>query len=641
MTEPSNESAAPRDAYERFTLGLGLTLCAALSAFTLYSVMMGQLTAQVQRGVFLLGAGLAVSLLKPTHPRWHGSGRRSLRLLDRGISLVFMGLLSFAIVYLLSNYYEIANYRDGLPNTWDLICYGTGVVAVLEGVRRSEGYTLLFVILTALAYLLWGHLIPGLFGHHGVRLSVVLEMAFGLKGVFGIALAVVAKVIFIFVLYGAVLRETGAGELFIKVSFLLTGRMKGGPALSAVVASALFGTINGSGPANVVSTGAFTIPLMKRIGYRDTFAAGVEAAASTVGQILPPIMGVGAFIMAEITGLSYLSIMIAAIVPALLYIASLLINVRLRALAQDLPLIPAEEIPRLDRGLAARLVVLVVSVATVMGAIIVGVTPAMAGLGGIASLLAASLFIPDMRPTPRGLVRMLVQGGRDGMGLTMACAGIGIIIGTISTTGIGIKLVQLILTAGESSLFLALIAAAVCCLIIGMGLPTAASYLMVVYVAAPAITQLGLPLLTAHLFIFYYAVLSAITPPVAICAYAAAGIAGAPILPTAVQAVRLGAVGFLLPMLWAFSPELMLNFGGLGETALAIGGAVVTVVGLAAGNIGYLFRTLTIWERLLVVGVAALAMWHLPAARSSALILAPALAGYFWMTAARLRAVAN
>lgn len=590
--------------FDRALRYVGLLMCAAVTVFTIYTISRGQFSAQMQRGVFLLGAGLALFCLKPFSRSWEASGKPALLWINRMVNLIFIGLLTFSVVYLFLFYFEIAQSRQSLPNTWDLICYGTGMLAVLEGVRRSDGWPLLSVILLVLAYLFIGHRIPGFLNHHPIGFSEILELAFGMNGVFGIALAVMANIIYIFIIFGAILRLTGAGELFIDLSYMLTGRYPGGPAQCAVVASAFFGSINGSGPANVVATGSFTIPLMKRSGYVPEFAGAVEASASTVGQIMPPIMGVGAFIMSEITGIPYSSIMIAALIPALLYSLSIMVNVRLRAQLRRLSLVDRREIPTFSIRLIPRIAVMLLSIGAIVFMILTGRTPAFAGLAGVAALYAASFFIREMRPDWRKTLAMLVEGGKDGLAVTVSCAGIGIIIGGISATGLGVKFSQAIIGLGQGNLFLALIMAAACCLMIGMGLPTAASYLMVVYIAAPAVTQLGLPLLTAHLFIFYYACMSAITPPVAVCAYAGAGISGGDAFKTGLWAVRLGIVGFVLPFLWVYNPELLLSGGGVLKTLWVVLNCTMAVVAFAAANIGFLRRPLALWERGLLLAVA-------------------------------------
>jgi len=589
----SSESQSKEHPFDLAMRYFGLFCCAVLTVFTVYVIVRGQLTAQVQRGVFLLGVGLAVFCLKPFNPSWTLSGKPVLEWSNRIINLVFIGLLTFSIVYLFLHYFEIASDRQGLPTYWDLICYATGTVAVLEGVRRCDGWPLLSVILLVIVYLFAGHLI-----------AEILELTFGMNGVFGIALAVVANIIYIFILFGAILRITGAGELFINLAYMITGRYPGGPAQCAVVASGFFGSINGSGPANVVATGSFTIPLMKRTGYDPEFAGAVEATASTVGQIMPPIMGVGAFIMSEITGIPYIKIMTVAAIPALLYSFSLLTSVRLRARLRQLPLVDRKDIPTFSVRLIPRIVVMLAAIGAIVFAILTGRTPAFAGLTGVATLFIASFIVRETRPDWRKMVAMVVEGGKDGLAVTMSCAGIGIIIGGISATGLGVKFSQAIIGIGQGNLFLALIMAAACCLMIGMGLPTAASYLMVVYIAAPALTELGLPMLIAHMLIFYYACMSAITPPVAVCAYAAAGISGGDSFKTGLWTVRLGMVGFMLPFLWVYNPALLFSGSGIMETIWVTLSCGLAIVALAAANIGFLRRPLEFWERGLLLFIA-------------------------------------
>jgi len=618
MTVQPSSREHPFDKMLRYA---GLTCCALLALFTVYTILRGQLTAQVQRGIFLLGAGTAMFCLTPFHKGWARSGSPVIEWLNRAVNLFFMGLLAFAMVYLFLYYFEIAEFRQGIPNTWDLICYGAGTLAVLESVRRGDGWPLLTVILLVLFYLFFGQHIPGFLGHHKIDYAEILEMTFGMNGVFGVALAAMANIIYVFIIFGAILRVTGAGELFIDLAYMLTSRYPGGPAQCAVVASAFFGSINGSGPANVVAPGAFTIPLMKRTGYLPEFAGAVEASASTVGQIMPPVMGVGAFIMSEITGIPYSRIMITALVPAVLYSFSLLLSVRFRAQLRQLPAIDPRDIPKFTAKLIPRLMVLFLSIGAILYSIFTGRTPAYAGLSGILTIFVASFFVKDMRPNWRKVIHMLVEGGKDGLTITMSCAGIGLIIGGISATGLGVKLSQAIIGIGQSNLALALVMAALCCLIIGMGLPTAASYLMVVFIAASAMTHLGFPLLTAHLFIFYYACMSAITPPVAVCAYAGAGIAGSNPFTTGLWAVRLGALGFVLPFLWVYNPELLLSGAGFFKTVWVIVTCGLAIVAFAAMNIGFLRRPLVFWERAAAFTLAVGLATHIDWIRFAAVVL--------------------
>ena len=597
---------AEKDLFAKLRFWIGTLLCVFLTCFTVYTILLGQFTAQVQRGIFLLCAGVAVFCFKPFNPKWEDGDNNALKWLGRVIDIVVAGMMIYAVVYLLQNYFEITAEREGWPNEADLVCYTLGTISVLEGVRRTHGFMLLSVILVVVAYLFWGHFLPGMFYHQPLMFSEIIEMSFSMSGVFGVALTTVANVIAIFIVLGAVLLLTGTGDLFIDLAFMFTGRYVGGPAQSAVIASALFGSINGSGPANVMSTGSFTIPLMTRCGYSETFAGAVSATASCVGQIMPPVMGVGAFLMAEITGVPYSQIMIIAVVPALLYTISLMMNVRLQAFKQGLRPLADDELPKFHKGWVPRIIVLLATVTVLLWQIFNGAAPSMAGLQATGTLLVGSLLVKEMRPDFSKLWQMFVEGGKGLLSLTIVCAAIGIVIGGLSITGLGVRFSQAIISIGQSNLFLALLMAALCCVIVGMGLPTAASYLMVVFIAAPAITNLGLSVISTHLFIFYYAVLSAITPPVALNAYAASGIAKSSPLSIGFESVRIGLVGFMLPFMWIYNPDIILGDGrSLIASALGIIACLLAIYLLGAANIGYMRKSLNIPERVIsaLIGV--------------------------------------
>lgn len=601
-------------------------LCAFLTCFTVYTIGWGQFAAQVQRGVFVLGAGLIVFLTKPFIPAWENGDHLIYKWVGRLIDLVFMAMLIYAILYIFQNYFEIASEREGWPNEADLICYALGSVCVLEAVRRTHGWMLLSVVLVVIAYLFWGHNLSGLFFHQPLTVEEILEMSFSMNGVFGIAVATVANVVSIFTILGAVLQVTGVGDLFIDLACICTGRFVGGPAQSAVIASALFGSINGSGPANVMSTGSFTIPLMVRSGYTETYAGAVSATASCVGQIMPPVMGVGAFLMAEITGTPYSKIMLVAVVPALLYTFSLLFNVRFQALHDGLRPLTREELPQFSEGWKARCLVLVITASVLLWQIFQGIAPNMAGLQAVATLIAGAFLVRTMRPDLKKIWRMFVEGGRGLVGITIACASIGIVIGGLSITGLGVRFSQAILSVGANSLFLSLVMSALCCIVVGMGLPTAASYLMVVFIAAPAIVKLGLSPLATHLFVFYYAVLSAITPPVALNAYTASGIAKSDPLTIGLASVRIGFIGFLLPFLWIYNPDIIL--GESRSIFLAVENmslCFLSIYVLAGANCGFFNRRLNIPERLVLIVAGVLLalpsiLWNLGGLVVAALI---------------------
>jgi len=586
---------------------IGLALCAVLAAFIVGSALYGRLTAWVQYEVVLMLALGATFALRP-------GPLRARPALDALLSAVLAGGGVFAGVYMLGHYEEIAAFREGLPNDWDMAAYVVGTLVVLEGARRAEGWLLLGVVLAGIAYLAFGHLLPGWVGHRGLGAPEVFELAYSANGIFGVALGSVVEIVYVYVIFGAVLRLSGAGAFFDWIAGALAMGRRSGSAQCAIIASALFGSINGSAPANVVANGAITISMMHRAGFTKAYAGAVEASSSVVGQIMPPVMGVGAFIMAEITGIPYANIMLAAVVPAFLFIFSLSCVTALEA--AKLGIRPPEGLDgRWNRLRLLQMLTVLASFGVLLGMLFSGYSVDLCGLGAIAVLLGLSLLFKETRPSLRDLRRMLVDGGLEGLNVAVACAAIGIIIGAVSATGLGIKISQAIVALGQADLFLALLAAAGCAVLLGMGLPTAASYLLVVFTAGPALTQLGLPVLTVHMFVFYYAVMSAITPPVALAAFAAAAIAQEPVIKITAHSMRLCIVAFLFPFLWIYQPELMLQdlsaphlpalFGALAALVLA-------VVMLAAVQVGH-FRGRLSWPERLALAVAA-ALIYVPGA---------------------------
>lgn len=580
---------------------LGLALCGILAAFIVGSALYGRLTAWVQYEVVLMLALGATFALRP-------GPLKARPALDALLSAVLAGGGVFAGVYMLANYEEIAAFREGLPNDWDMAAYVVGTLVVLEGARRAEGWMLLGVVLAGIAYLALGHLLPGWVGHRGFEAAEVFELAYSANGIFGVALGSVVEIVYVYVIFGAVLRLSGAGAFFDWIAGALAMGRRSGSAQCAIVASALFGSINGSAPANVVANGAITISMMHRAGFSKAYAGAVEASSSVVGQIMPPVMGVGAFIMAEITGIPYANIMLAALVPAFLFIFSLSAVTALEA--AKLGIRPPEGLDGTwNRLRLLQMLIVLSSFSVLLGMLFAGYSVDLCGLGAIATLLGLSLLFKETRPSPRELGRMLVDGGLEGLNVAVACAAIGIIIGAVSATGLGIKISQAIVALGQANLLLALLAAAGCSILLGMGLPTAASYLLVVFTAGPALTQLGLPVLTVHMFVFYYAVMSAITPPVALAAFAAAAIAQEPVLKITMHSMRLCIVAFLFPFLWVYQPELMLqdlSAPHLPGVAGALAALVLAVVMLAAVQVGHFRGRLALAERLALAVAAGL-----------------------------------
>ncbi|MCP1363990.1 TRAP transporter fused permease subunit [Halomonas sp. BBD48] len=584
--------------------GLGLAACAALTLFIVWTTLGVRYPAQIMYGIALLLGLIATFSLKPglLAPRFPK--------LDQGLSVLLILLSLASSGYYLIEYDNIAAFREGLPNTWDILCYATGTLLVLEAARRVEGWTLVAIAGGALLYLFFGHYLPGELGHRKLWFDQVLEVSYSYQGIYGIALGAVVDVVLMFVILGAALRHTGAGDFFNFLALRLANGRRSGAAQAAIIGSAMFGSVNGSAPANVMSTGVLTIPMMKRAGYQGRFAGAVEAVASCSGQLMPPIMGVGAFIMAEISGIAYPMIALAAIVPAFLYLLALSAAVAFEA--GRLQLKPEETgNDPFDHRRKSQGIVLLGGFATLITLLMMGYSPTWCGMSAATVVLAIALLLPDPRLSLNGLKDVIVDGGRDGLAVLISCAAIGIVIGAVNVTGLGVTLNQAIVGLGEGHLLLALVLAALCSILLGMGLPTAASYLMVIFVAGPAILDLGVDKLQTHLFVFYYAVLSAITPPVALAVFAAAAITGERTLSIAFSALRLSLVAFLLPFAWVYHPEINLEpqyLENLPSLIATIAMMILATIGISAANVGFFRRKLNPVERLAMVlaGIIAL-----------------------------------
>ena len=585
---------------------VGLVSAALIPAFIVYTQLAGRFPSEVQYGTVLYLGLVAVFCLRPALK--DADGRRTM--LDLALNLVLIVGASFAFAYFTDQYDDIADMREGLPNQWDLACYLVGSVVVVFGAHRAEGWLLTAVVLLAIIYLVFGHVMPGILEHRPFSMNRVLEISYGYRGIFGVALGAVVDIVLVFVILGVTLRLTGAGEFFNDLALILTRGKRSGPAQCAIIASAMFGSINGSAPANVASTGILTIPMMRRAGYSGRFAGGVEATASCVGQIMPPVMGVGAFIMSDVTGIPYITIMFAAIIPAMLYLFSLSITVSLEASRLSLdPL--ADETPKWDRKMISRAALLIIGFGSLLTMLFSGFPATFSGLVASGIILVLATILPDTRLSYQNWFTLAVDSGRDGLSVLLSCAAIGIVIAAITSTGLGIKLNQEITALGDQNLLAALILAALCSIVLGMGLPTAASYLMVIFVAGPAIMELGVSKLSTHLFVFYYAVLSAITPPVALAIFAAAAIAKENPIALALNALRLASVGFVLPIAWVYHPEIIIGADGTGilDALTYVPLLMIGITALSAAHVGHLFRKLTMPERLvLAVGAVAILM---------------------------------
>ncbi len=579
-------------------VGLVVTVTAvAMCAFHLYTAQFGLRPAVIQRGIHLFFGVLLVFLLYPGMKK--GPAKGLVRLLD----MLIMGAGASGLLYIVSQYRNIA-MRGGAPNTADLVFGSIVILVTLEATRRVLGPALSIIGALSLAYALFGNHIPGDWGHRGVFVDELVEYQFlTTEGLFSVPLGASANFIFLFILFGAFLVSSGTGDFFIKFANSLAGHLRGGPAKVAVLSSACFGTISGSAVANVVSTGSFTIPLMKRIGYRPVFAGAVESVASTGGQIMPPVMGAGAFIMADMLGVSYLRVCMAAAIPALLYFFALLYMVHMEALRQGLRGLPRAELPRLVPVLREGGYLLLPAPLLVI-LLILGYSPMKAGFWSIVAVLLVSSLKKASRMSPAKILQTFERGAKGSLEVLTACATAGIVIGVVTQTGLGLKFSSLVIQAAGGHLLLALVFVMLTSLVLGMGLTTSAAYILTVILGGPVLTKLGVDPLAAHMFVFYYACLSTITPPVALAAFAGAGIAGSPPFRTGFEAMRLALVAYVVPFIFVFHPALIWK----GEVAVIAQAAITAMVGcvaLGSGMMGYLVGKLHLVERgaLILAGV--------------------------------------
>lgn len=572
-------------------------IAVAMSLFHLYTAGFGVLLAHKQRAVHLMFVLVIGFLLYPASKKKVGSA---------GVPWYDWILAAFAIAvntYILA-YYDVLVRRGGLPTQTDMIMGVITVLLVLEITRRSIGPALSIIAVVALFYGYFGYLIPGQLGHVGYSVRrLVNQMYMSTEGIFGIPLGVSATFVFLFVLFGAFLEVTGVGQFFIDVAFSVAGRQRGGPAKAAVVASGFMGSISGSSIANTVTTGSFTIPLMKRIGYKATFAGAVEAAASTGGQILPPVMGAAAFIMAEFTGIPYVRIIGAAAIPALIYYMGVFVMVHLEAVKRGLEGLPKEEIPSFKRVMIDGFHLLVPLVGIIY-LLVAGFTPFRAAFIGIILAVGTCLLRKHTRIRPRDVLTALDSGARKAISVAAACACAGIIVGIVTLTGLGLAFANAIVTMAGGLLLPTLLFTMIASILLGMGLPTTAKYIILATMAAPALTQLGVNLLAAHLFILYFGVIADVTPPVALAAYAGAGIAGGNSFRTGLTALRLALAGFIIPFVFALNPTLLFIETTATNLIVAVITACIGVVGLGAAVQGHLLVHARPHERLLLLASA-------------------------------------
>ncbi len=517
------------------------------------------------------------------------------------------------IISIYIGYYIYANldqivFRFGVvPTDMDFYVALAGLLLVIEFTRRTSGWTLPILAFVFIAYVFLGPYLPGILNHNGYSLERFVTYVYGLDGVFGVTTDVSSKYIILFIIFGAFLQMSGVGQYFMKVAFAVAGGLRGGPAKVAVFSSALMGMINGTSAGNVVATGSLTIPLMKKTGYPARFAAATEATASSGGQLLPPIMGAGAFLMAEITGIKYSEIIIAAAIPAILYFTSVYFMVDFQAVKSGLVGLSRKQLPSFNE--IGRHVYLFIPVLLLIVMLVQGRSVIFAGTVGIISSFVISLFSKETRMGLKKILLALELGMKNALQLIAIVACAGIIVGVIALTGVGQRFSSLLLSIADDNMLLALIFAMAIAIILGMGMPTTAAYAVAASAVAPGLINMGLDPLTAHLFVFYFAVISAITPPVALAAFAAAGISGTDPMKTGFKAFQLGLAAFIVPFMFFYSPELLLEAGNTVTIALAVITALLGVYLLAAAVQGWFFGKSAKWySRILLLAAALLFM---------------------------------
>ena len=653
------------------------SIAVAFSLFQLYTAAYGTLPSQVVRAMhvgFLLLLGFAlVGNLKAS-----ATGGR-LVLWGLGVAGFLTGIYNWV-------FYNDLLLRTGFLTTADLVAGSVMIALVFEAARRIMGWPLAVIAGIFLAYCFFGQYMPGPFIHRGYGYDQIIEhLGFGTEGIYGTPIYVSAAYIFIFVVFAAFLEKAGMIALFNDFALGLVGHTRGGPAQVCVLSSALMGTISGSGVANVVASGQFTIPLMRRFGYSGAFAGGVEATSSMGGQIMPPVMGAVAFIMAETLNVPYADVVKAAIIPAMLYFGVCFWMVYLEAGKKGLSGMDRSTLPNPWQAVRKHWP-LVLPLAALVYLLFAGYTPIFAGTMGLAlvvvlilgaplaaligpyafrvvfwialglaaaafmrfgvnilalvigALIAACLFINGGRASLLICRDSLAEGAKNALPVGIACAIVGVVIGTLTLTGIASTFIGAIIRVGEDSLFLSLVLTMLTCLVLGMGIPTIPNYIITSSLAGPALLELGVPLLVSHMFVFYFGIMADLTPPVALACFAAAPMAKTTGLKISLQAVKLATAGFVVPFMAVYTPALMLqdagpmaaSFGYPVEVAYIVFKACLAIGLWGAAVVGYLFGPMPAWQRALALAAGASLVLALPLTDEIGFALAALVVGLHW-----------
>lgn len=567
-----------------------------MSIYQIWSVLFARIEAITQMSIHLSFILVLTFFLYTFYSNTRNREKNS------AISSILMIIAASCGIYYIIHAERIATRIVGVDilTNLDLVFGLLFVLLCIEAARRTIGFSIIIVAILFVAYALFGHLLTGIWYHHKIPAKDVLDhLAFSYNGLWGSPVSVASSFVFIFILFGSFLKKSGAGEFFFHLSISLAGRTRGGAAKIAVLTSALFGSISGSPTANVVTTGPFTIPTAKKAGYSPKFAAAIEACASTGGSLLPPIMGSSAFLMVAVTGIPYQKIAIAALFPGILFYISLFSVVHFEALRLDLPKGLAKDAPNIKQVIKDgwfHFIPLIVLVTFLLK----GYSPSRTGIYGIIAVIFVNWLRKSNGMNINKIVEAMADGAKSAIPVSTACGVAGLVISGIMTTGLGGKLNSIILSITTGQLFPSLFLIMIMCIILGMGMPVSAAYVLTAMLAAPTLIGLGVSPLSAHLFIVYFSIISAITPPVAVAAFAAAGIAKTSPTKVGFEAMRLGLASVVIPFIFVYKPALLLE-GSVSEIVYTIITSIIGVIVLGCGAIGFFYKRVTGMQRIYLI----------------------------------------
>jgi len=579
--------------YGTFNL-LANILALAMCLFQLYTAFFGTFEAFYQRSIHVALAVTLVFLISPLK-------NRKFQFFDALYILITLVTMGYLIVNHDALIYERFCYIDPVSSIQIILGF-LAIGVILEATRRVVGPQLPLVAMVFLVYAYLGPYLPGFLHHKGFSTGLLIDVEYlTTSGIFSSPIAISSTYLFLFIILGAVLVKTGFGDFLRDFAVAIAGRARGGPAKVAVIGSALMGSVSGSAVANVVTTGSVTIPLMQKIGLKPRFAAAVEAVASSGGQIMPPIMGAAAFLMAEFTGIPYITIMGYGVIPGLLYFAAVFFMVDIEAARNGLSGLKKQEIPDLRQTMRKSYLALPMILLVII--LIKGYTPSLAGLIAIVTSLILGLIEKENRKDLIDYFSCLIVGCKDALPVILSCASAGIIVGVVGLTGIGASISSVVISVAGNSMFFALVLTMIAGIILGMGLPTAPMYVIMVALIVPSLIELGVPVHAAHMFVVYFAAITMITPPVALASFAAAGVARTNAMAVGWEGMRIGAVAYIIPFMFVYSPALLLQ-GTVSEIVIATITALVGTYALAIGLQGHFITKTSLIQRAMALAAA-------------------------------------